>query len=99
VIVCFKQFLGNYKCWTHFWATLSQSEGYALILAKNGLGYNLGEFSQIHLVTLLESEEGRGIVNTFNVLDSVGKLTSKLLQFWIRQHCALLTQKKHTIDY
>jgi hypothetical protein len=57
------------------------------------------KFSQIHLVTLLESEEGRGIVNTFNVLDSVGKLTSKLLQFWIRQHCALLTQKKHTIDY
>jgi hypothetical protein len=35
---------GNNKSSPHFWATQSHSQGYVLILAKNGLGYILGEF-------------------------------------------------------
>jgi hypothetical protein len=43
-IVYFEQFFVNCKSSPQFWATLSHSLGYALILAKNGLGYILGEF-------------------------------------------------------
>jgi hypothetical protein len=36
-------FLRNYKSSQHFWATLSHSEGSALIITKNGLGNISGD--------------------------------------------------------
>jgi hypothetical protein len=44
VIVYFGHLFENYRTSTNFWGTFSLSWGYALILAKNVLGYVLGYF-------------------------------------------------------
>jgi hypothetical protein len=48
------KFRENYGSGPYFWTTFSKEKNVP-ILAKNGLGYILGDFSQTHLVTLFPS--------------------------------------------
>jgi hypothetical protein len=53
VIVYFEQFFGNWvKKRPHFWANLSRTKGYALVLAKMDWATFWANFLHAHLVTL-----------------------------------------------
>jgi NAD(P)-dependent dehydrogenase (short-subunit alcohol dehydrogenase family) len=65
-IVYCVHFKKYYRSSPKFLSTFHHTKSYALILARYGLGYILGDFLHTHLVTLLRSKGRNGgrIINT-----------------------------------
>jgi hypothetical protein len=54
--VFFGQFIENCRSSPNFWATIFSGKTSVLVSTRNGVGYTLGKFLKIHLVTLLVTQ-------------------------------------------